>query len=256
MCSTTWPHLQGLPLADPRFTANDPVELLLGAEVCSTILEDGLRRGEPQTPIAQKTILGWILSGGCGATSLVGHLSSFQGTADRDLPSWYAASGSRRANLPLPSRSLPEEEECEQHFVRNHERTPSGRYVVRLPFASPPKNLVETRKPAERLLTAMERRCAEIPGSESSTTRSCGEYEDLGHMEAVAPSDENLPRGACYLPHHGVLKEASTTTKLRVVFNGSQRTSSGESLNDHLFAGANLLRHSLTCSCVGVGTAT
>ncbi|XP_071579354.1 uncharacterized protein [Temnothorax nylanderi] len=65
-CSTTWPHLQGLPLADPRFADNDPVELLLGAEVCSAILEDGLRRGKPQTPIAQKTTLGWILSGGCG----------------------------------------------------------------------------------------------------------------------------------------------------------------------------------------------
>ncbi|XP_071582222.1 uncharacterized protein [Temnothorax nylanderi] len=240
-CSTTWPHLQGLPLADPRFTANDPVELLLGAEVCSTILEDGLRRGEPQTPIAQKTILGWILSGGCGATSLVGHLSSFQGTADRDLAELVRRFWEQESEPPASVTLTPEEEECEQHFVRTHERTPSGRYVVRLPFASPPKNLVETRKPAERLLTAMERRCARDPRFGELYHAFMREYEDLGHMEAVAPSDENLPRGACYLPHHGVLKEASTTTKLRVVFNGSQRTSSGESLNDHLFAGANLL---------------
>ncbi|XP_071577170.1 uncharacterized protein [Temnothorax nylanderi] len=240
-CSTTWPHLQGLPLADPRFTANDPVELLLGAEVCSTILEDGLRRGEPQTPIAQKTILGWILSGGCGATSLVGHLSSFQGTADRDLAELVRRFWEQESEPPASVTLTPEEEECEQHFVRTHERTPSGRYVVRLPFASPPKNLVETRKPAERLLTAMERKCARDPRFGELYHAFMREYEDLGHMEAVAPSDENLPRGACYLPHHGVLKEASTTTKLRVVFNGSQRTSSGESLNDHLFAGANLL---------------
>ncbi|XP_071056934.1 uncharacterized protein [Onthophagus taurus] len=40
-----------------------------------------------------------------------------------------------------------------------------------------------------------------------------------------------------YLPHHGVIRESSTTTKLRVVFNGSQKTSSGLSLNDCLHTG-------------------
>lgn len=45
----------------------------------------------------------------------------------------------------------------------------------------------------------------------------------------------------CYLSHHGVLRETSTTTKLRVVFNGSQRTKSGTSLNSQLLVGANLL---------------
>lgn len=58
-----WPHIQGIQLVDPRFYDNDPAELLLGAEVCSLIFEEGLRKGGPQMPIAQKTSLGWILSG-------------------------------------------------------------------------------------------------------------------------------------------------------------------------------------------------
>lgn len=33
-----------------------------------------------------------------------------------------------------------------------------------------------------------------------------------------------------YLLHHGVVKESSETTKLRVVFNGSTKTSSGKSI--------------------------
>ncbi|XP_055604029.1 uncharacterized protein LOC129752267 [Uranotaenia lowii] len=41
----------------------------------------------------------------------------------------------------------------------------------------------------------------------------------------------------CYLPHHPVVKEASTTTKLRVVFDASCKTSSGISLNDSLLVG-------------------
>lgn len=40
-----------------------------------------------------------------------------------------------------------------------------------------------------------------------------------------------------YLPHHAVLKEDSTTTKLRVVFNASQKTTNGTSLNDHTAQG-------------------
>ncbi|XP_071572845.1 uncharacterized protein [Temnothorax nylanderi] len=124
-CSTTWPHLQGLPLADPRFADNDPVELLLGAEVCSTILEDGLRRGTPQTPIAQKTILGWILSGGCGATTLLGHRSS------------------RQAHSAFVTLT-PEEEECERHSVHTHERTSAGRPLT---MSCPEKTRSTTRSP-------------------------------------------------------------------------------------------------------------
>ena len=36
---------------------------------------------------------------------------------------------------------------------------------------------------------------------------------------------------------HGVVKEASTTTKLRFVFDASARTTSGASLNDTLLSG-------------------
>jgi hypothetical protein len=68
------------------------------------------------------------------------------------------------------------------------------------------------------------------------------EYQDLGHMEEVtqptdpSPSDEG-DREPNYLPHHFVLKEESTTTKFRVVFDGSAKTASGVSLNECLYVG-------------------
>lgn len=43
-----------------------------------------------------------------------------------------------------------------------------------------------------------------------------------------------------FLPHHGVFREHSTTTKLRVVFDVSAKSMSGKSLNDKQFTGPSL----------------
>lgn len=54
------------------------------------------------------------------------------------------------------------------------------------------------------------------------------EYINLGHMTKVSSyTDPHY-----FLPHHGVFREHSTTTKLRVVFDASAASSSGKSFND------------------------
>lgn len=65
------------------------------------------------------------------------------------------------------------------------------------------------------------------------------EYEELQHMVLI-PLSALAPTPIYYLPHHGVLREDSITTKLRVVFNGSSPTSTSSSLNDILHTGAKL----------------
>ncbi|XP_011878479.1 PREDICTED: uncharacterized protein LOC105567860 [Vollenhovia emeryi] len=221
--------------------ANDPIELLLGAEVCSVILEEGLRKGGPQEPIAQRTLLGWILSGGCGDASSPTPRTSLQCTAERELISLVQRFWEQEQEASAPDALTPDEQRCEDIFARTHIRTETGRYMVKLPFTSPPPTIVETRKPAERLLHVMERRC-ELNSRFGELYRAfLKEYEDVRHMTLVDEPPKSLNQGQCYLPHHGVLRESSSTTKLRVVFNGSQRTRSGESLNSHLLVGANLL---------------
>jgi len=60
------------------------------------------------------------------------------------------------------------------------------------------------------------------------------EYIDQGHMSPVIkePSEKQF-----FLPHHCVHKQESTSTKLRVVFDGSAKTTAGSSLNDLFLAG-------------------
>jgi len=61
------------------------------------------------------------------------------------------------------------------------------------------------------------------------------EHEEVGHMEPVKYQE---PKQPCYfLTHHAGFKETSTTTKTRVVFDGSAKTSNGLSLNDFLQVG-------------------
>lgn len=56
------------------------------------------------------------------------------------------------------------------------------------------------------------------------------EYKELNHMQAI--TEHEADEIGYFLPHHAVIKETSTTTKLRVVFDASAKTTSGESLND------------------------
>ncbi|XP_055527341.1 uncharacterized protein LOC129719959 [Wyeomyia smithii] len=62
------------------------------------------------------------------------------------------------------------------------------------------------------------------------------EYEQLGHMRRV-PDDDVATTKRYYLPHHPVVKESSTTTRVRVVYDASCKSSSGVSLNDALSTG-------------------
>ena len=76
------------------------------------------------------------------------------------------------------------------------------------------------------------------------------EYDDVfnkqikdGIIEGVTRQQENS-YDKHFLPHHGVLREDKSTTKLRVVFDGSAKSNSKNlSLNDCLEKGPNVTPH-------------
>nr|XP_012234631.1 PREDICTED: uncharacterized protein LOC105679278 [Linepithema humile] len=240
ICQNSWLHLKGLQLADPLFSTPGPIDLLLGADVYGQILNEGVVKGQVNSPIAQSTTLGWIISGPTGKEVSHRRLQSYHISCDKELcllmqRFWELES------VPTAHRSslTPEEQECEKHFQDTHSRDSRGRYVVKLPFKKSVERLGDSRHKAALLHNKLIRRCAKDQKYAQTYTEFMSEYQRLGHMRQV-PDSLAEPSYAYYLPHHGIWKENSLTTKLRVVFNGSSPTTSGYSLNDLLHLGAKL----------------
>ncbi|XP_046602575.1 uncharacterized protein LOC124296586 [Neodiprion lecontei] len=233
-----WPHLRGLNLADPSFAHPSQIDVILGADIYSNIIGQGVRRGAPGTPIAQETQFGWVLSGCVSAKAAspsYGAVQGFQCSLDHELLDlvqqfWKQEEVSKR--LALTS----EEERCEQHFRETVSRTASGRYVVRLPLKDNSVELGNSRNPAHKTLLRLEKRFGSDAKLKEAYSSFLREYRELGHMRHAINTPEDNSR-VFYLPHHGVVRDSSSTTKLRVVFNGSQRTNLGLSLNDNLLVG-------------------
>lgn len=58
-----WPHIKNLQMADPWDQSTQRIDMLLRARTFAQLLEEGLIKGNDNEPIAQKTKIGWILSG-------------------------------------------------------------------------------------------------------------------------------------------------------------------------------------------------
>ncbi|XP_029178110.1 uncharacterized protein LOC114945917 [Nylanderia fulva] len=220
----SWPHLKDLSLADPNPSSKHQIHMLIGADIYGSLLMRDLRQGPLGTPTAQLTALEAAVLNCVLGQDVDSLLQQFW--IDEEISS--------------PTPLTDEEENCERHFVRTHYRHSDGRYVVRLPFKStPPIKIEESLFIARSLYGRMENRLKNRSDLGSQYNEFLAEYESLGHMTRVDELEqtEHLP---VYIPHHPVIREASYTTKLRVVFNASCKTRNGTMLNDHLLIGPKL----------------
>ncbi|XP_018405050.1 PREDICTED: uncharacterized protein LOC108781534, partial [Cyphomyrmex costatus] len=235
----TWSHLKNLQVADPNYLQSRQIDLLLGAEVYCQILQEGIVKGPIGSPMAQFTELGWIISGPTHSGTSPNSSFSFHISIDEDLyrlvhKFWEID------EVPTTNTILSvDDQACEDHFLSTHSRTRDGRYIVRLPFKKSVDNLGNSRQRASRIMLRLSHKFSLDSTYAKQYAEFLTEYEQLDHMRLV-PLDLPEPPFVYYLPHHGVRREQSLTTKLRVVFNGSSASSSGYSLNDLLHTGAKL----------------
>ncbi|XP_076299894.1 uncharacterized protein LOC143218549 [Lasioglossum baleicum] len=235
----TWSHLQGLKLADPYPAKAKPIEVLLGADVYPAVIKEGVRKGTVNEPVGQLTIFGWIITGLAGSSASISHVQVHQAVVGDSLSSLVRKFWDQEELQDAHSMPTAEEMECESHFTASHSRTPEGRYQVRLPFRKTGPITPGSRRAAWNSLRRMEQRFNKDEKFRTLYRDFVNEYETLGHMSLKG--EPSVDHQAHYMPHHGVLKPSSATTKLRVVFNGSWSEPSQLSLNDCLHVGPNLL---------------
>ncbi|XP_055605407.1 uncharacterized protein LOC129753598 [Uranotaenia lowii] len=222
-------------LADPYFFIPADIDLIVGGEVYHELHSGSKISLGIEMPTLVETVFGWAVSGSVpinsSETPRLCHLT----TIDR-----YQEQSSERfweLESLLPSQALSAEEtKCEEVFSATTTRDSSGRFVVRLPLTSDPLVRVgESRSIAERRFGSLGRRLKRDPATREAYVCFMADYERLGHMiKLTDPVDDSVPH--CYLPHHPVFKESSTSTKLRVVFDASCKTSTGYS-NDMQLVG-------------------
>ncbi|XP_051165958.1 uncharacterized protein LOC127284527 [Leptopilina boulardi] len=217
-------------LADPNFHRPAMVDILLGAELFYDLLgQNKISLAVPHVTL-QDSRLGWIVTGKLNNNSNQPRLKC---NLVRDPLTiqlekfWNIEEGVKTIYL------TKEESDCEKHFSENVQRDHTGRYIVRLAFNKKIEQLGDSYDVARRRFFMLERRFARDEKLKKDYQTFMQQYEDLGHME---PSSSG-PEEGYYIPHHAVIKEASTTTKLRVVFDGSSKTDTGISLNETLLVG-------------------
>lgn len=231
-----WNHLTGIELADPEFFEPKNIDILLGANVYSSIILDGTKIGDRGTPIAQKTVFGWILTGPTNASrsqsNQVVTLHQQTELTNEHLRRFFDCD-----EIPADRKLTDEDIECEEQFKRTTYRDQSGRYVVSLPFKtniSLPL-LGDSYQSAQSRFNGLEKRMIRNSQFANDYSQCMNEYVKLDHMEKAESTNVKN-----YLAHQAVIKLSSSTTKLRVVFDASNKTTNGRSLNDILMVGPRL----------------
>lgn len=233
---TVFSNLKPFVLADPQFSKPGKIDLLLGGDVYGDIVLPSEKKFSDGLFI-KLTHFGWTVSGPTSAMLYQHNINVNVCSLDQQLQSFW-----EQEEL-LEKRVLTEEEElCEQHFKLTTSRDSTGRYTVSLPFkcilqGQPLPVFSHTDYSALSRLKNVESKCKLNASFGKLYTEFMEEYEHLGHMRKVGIYPHDLTRNGFFLPHHGVLRESSSTTKLRVVFDGSCKKLPQSSLNEELAAG-------------------
>ncbi|XP_062714170.1 uncharacterized protein LOC134290953 [Aedes albopictus] len=229
-----WTIPKGIELADPSFCVSSGVDLVLGIESFFDFFDSGrkISLGE-RLPSLHDSVFGWIISGGFDEGLQGLQINCNVSTSDRleDLLTRFWS----MEEVDSTNYS-PEETRCEAIFMSSVQRGADGRYSVALPKDEDViSRLGESKEIAFRRFLGTERRLTRDANLRKQYVTFMEEYLQLGHMRRIEEDSE--PTKRCFLPHHPVVKEASTTTKVRVVFDASCKTASGLSLNDALLVG-------------------
>ncbi|XP_062541429.1 uncharacterized protein LOC134209459 [Armigeres subalbatus] len=227
--------LPEVSLADPKFHIPAGIDMIVGGEAYHELHTGGKVPLGEGLPTLIETVFGWTVSGKVSIKSAnVPHVCHLT-TVDRNLEQALQRFWELEAIDSNPVLST-EETYCEEFYSATTTRDSSGRYLVHLPLTRDPLvTLGTSRLIAERRFLNLEKGLERDPPTKDAYCSFMDEYERLAHMRRIDDPADTIPH--CYLPHYPVFKASSTSTKIRVVFDASCKTTSGFSVNDMQLVG-------------------
>ncbi|XP_064394514.1 uncharacterized protein LOC135341786 [Halichondria panicea] len=231
----TYPHLSGLEFADdPEDAETIHVDMLVGSDHYWDLVTGALQRGT-NGPVAIETRLGWVLSGPISTPSMDSHglithslHITCEGFEEKML------NDTMRSFWELESFGIPNTDRSLYDKLRDTIEFREGRYEVQLPWKAPRLDLPNNYALSLKRLKGLLRRLRHDPDVLREYDMVIKTQFEQGIVELVEDL-ANRP-DVHYLPHHPVIRKDKMTTKVRVVYDASAKTS-GPSLNDCLDQG-------------------
>lgn len=229
-------------LADKAYNKPQRIDMLMGVELFFDLLDKGQIKLNENGPTLKETKFGWIVAG-----PVNNNISNLKETQNISLSTYQIndnldekiAKFWKVENVDKNTNYTLEEKTCYDQFIKTVRRDESGRFVVQLPFREEISNkLGNSYQSALRRFLSTEKRLALNTKLGKDYQQFIDEYLYLGHMELLCSAGEgSVNEPGYFLPHHAVINENSSTTRLRVVFDGSSKTDTGISLNNVLLKG-------------------
>ena len=243
LAASVMAELAHLPLAS-RPPPDEPlhVDVLVGMDFYWSLVRPAVHCTQGG-PVAQETALGWMVSGlvregesqrgpqlGCQLLCL----GDLHETRIRQF--WELEGiGIHDSGTDCDSAS-----EVQAKFT-DTVRMDGDRYEVALPWKRDPHELVDNRRSAEVRLASLSRKLDRDPKLGEEYNLALREMEANGVITEVPQEEAVSDNPTFYLPHRPVVKESSTSTRVRPVFDASATDRNGLSLNDCLEVGPNLI---------------
>ena len=228
-------HLWGLELADSADTSDTlEVDVLIGSDSYWNFVTGRVIKGE-SGPTAIHTRVGWVVSGPANRPETTVNLAlatthvlkieacSVEGNLDDHLKQFWE----------VESLGVTEDEtSVYDHFVQQIKYDGQG-YEVSLPWKEHHPPLPDHYDLCYKRLANLLKRLRQTPSLLTDYDTTIKDQVSKGIVEVVSPAVNGRVH---YLPHHGVVRQDKTTSKLRIVYDASAR-SHGASLNNCLYTG-------------------
>ena len=228
-------HLKGLELADTADASDKlEVDVLIGSDLYWTLVTGRVIRGK-SGPIAIHTKVGWVLSG---------PINNHEVTVNLTLISTYALKIDTCTLEPNLDDRLKQFWELESLGITKNEASVYDKFVQQIRFDGQRYEISlpwkEHHPPLPdhccKRLIGLIKRLKQTPQLLKEYDAIIRDQLDKGIVEVLPQPTSTVSHQVHYLPHHGVVRQDKMTSKLRIVYDASAK-STGSSLNECLYTG-------------------